>query len=135
MSDQNRRTSRRWFEEVWNGRDTLAVSEMTTSDAVGHSEEGDMMGVGEFLAFRDRFIAAFPDLAFEVESVIAEAEETAIRWVARGTHTGDALGIPPCHKTIEIRGISWFRFENGSIVEAWDSWNQGGLMRHLQEEA
>lgn len=134
MSSRNRQTSRRWFEEVWNDRNDKAAAGMMTPEAVGHSEAGEMVGVDEFLAFRNQFLDAFPDLTFEVESVVAEGDEAAVRWVARGTHCGDSLGVPPCNKAVQIRGISWLRFvEDGRMIEGWDAWNMGGLMRHLAE--
>lgn len=133
MSSRNRQTSRRWFEEVWNERNDEAAGQMMTPDAVGHSEAGNMVGLDEFLAFRNRFLDAFPDLRFEVESTMADGDDAAVRWVARGTHSGDALGFPPCNRPVEIRGMSWLCFEDGRMIEGWDSWNMGGLMQHLQE--
>ncbi|OJW08503.1 MAG: hypothetical protein BGO49_12485 [Planctomycetales bacterium 71-10] len=134
MSSRNRQTSRQWFEEVWNERNDKAAGAMMTPEAVGHSEAGEMVGLNEFLAFRNRFLDAFPDLKFEVESVVADGDEAAVRWVARGTHSGDALGVPPCHKAVQIRGISWLLFvEDGRMIEGWDAWNMGTLMQHLAE--
>ena len=134
MSSRNRQTSRQWFEEVWNARNDEAAGAMMTPDAPGHSEAGEMVGSDEFLAFRNRFLDAFPDLEFEVESVVAEGDEAAVRWVARGTHGGDSLGFPPCNKAVCIRGMSWLRFaEDGRMTEGWDSWNMGALMQHLAE--
>lgn len=133
MSSRNRQTSCRWFEEVWNDRSADAAGAMMTPEAVGHSEAGEMVGLDEFLAFRDRFLDAFPDLKFEIESAIADGDEAAIRWVARGTHASDALGLPACHKPVEVRGMSWHRYEDGVMAEGWDSWNLGALMQHLAE--
>lgn len=135
MSEQNRRTSRRWFEEVWNGRDALVAPSMCKADTFGHSEGGDIVGLDEFLGFRERFLGAFPDLTFEIEAVVADGDDTVVRWVARGTHTGDALGISPCEKPIECRGTTWHRYEDGMIAEVWDTWNLGGLMKHLTEDS
>lgn len=134
MSSQNRQTSRRWFEEVWNARNAESACEMMAQDAVGHTETGKTVGLEEFLALRDRFLDAIPDLKFDVESVVADGDESAIRWVARGTHSGDALGVPACHKPVEVRGMTWHRFEDGVMVEGWDAWNIGGLMQHLTAE-
>jgi steroid delta-isomerase-like uncharacterized protein len=133
MTDRNRRTSRKWFEEVWNGRNAEAAWTMSSADAVGHCEGGEIVGLDDFLAFRARFLGAFPDLAFVVESVVADGDDAVVRWVARGTHTGDSLGFPACRKTAEFRGTTWHRYEDGMIVEVWDSWNLGGLLQHLTE--
>jgi steroid delta-isomerase-like uncharacterized protein len=135
MSNRNRQTSRRWFEEVWNARDSESAGAMMASGAVGHTEAGETVGLADFLAFRDRFLDAFPDLMIDVESVVADGDETAVRWVARGTHSGDALGVPACHRPIEVRGMTWHRYEDGVLAEGWDSWNLGALMQHLTAES
>ena len=36
-----------------------------------------------------------------------------------GTHTGEAMGIPPSGEAIKIRGIEIFRVSDGKITEHW----------------
>jgi hypothetical protein len=35
-------------------------------------------------------------------------------------------------KLVAFRGITWLRFSEGKIIEAWESWNQGRLFNELQ---
>jgi predicted ester cyclase len=41
------------------------------------------------------------------------------------------LGLQPTGKQVRIRGMTWFRIEEGKIVEGWDAWNQQALFAIL----
>jgi len=124
--------ARRWFDDVWNKRREATITELLDSDAVGHLEGLVTRGIDEFVSARAYLIGAFPDLHISVEDTVSEGDSVAIRWSFTGTHRGDNLGIPATGKAVSCRGITWFRFANGRLVEGWDSWNQGRLMNELQ---
>jgi predicted ester cyclase len=96
-------------------------------------ESGETVGLEPFLRVRDQFLDAFPDLKFDLEAMLGEGDDVVVRWVATGTHAGDALGIEPCNRRVTVRGMTWQRFRDGVMVEAWDAWNQGALLQHLSE--
>lgn len=121
----------RWFDDVWNQRRESTIEELMAPDAVGHLEGLTVRGVAEFVAARGYLIGAFPDFHITVEETVAEGDSVVLRWVVTGTHTGGNLGIPATGKAVRFRGLTWFRFAGGRIVEGWDSWNQGGLMQEL----
>jgi predicted ester cyclase len=39
------------------------------------------------IGYNQRFVTAFPDIYFEVLSVLAEGDYVLIQWTASGTHT------------------------------------------------
>ncbi|HEX4438957.1 MAG TPA: ester cyclase [Thermoanaerobaculia bacterium] len=121
----------RWFDEVWTQRRDATVVELLADPCEGHMEGGDVRGPRDFLAARAALLGAIPDLKVVVEGVIAQGDEVAIRWSASGTHRGDALGPKASGRETLFRGISWMRFQNGRIVEGWDSWNLGRLLDEL----
>ena len=136
MSDNaNIQLTRRWFEDVWNRRHDATVHELLHAEAVGHLEGADVHGVNEFLAARAALLGAFPDLRVTLESVIGQGDDVVVRWSATATHRGADLGLAPSNRAVGFRGISWFRFADGRIVEGWDAWNQGGLLASLQAVA
>mgnify|MGYP003579349745 CR=1 FL=1 len=51
--------------------------------------------------------------------------------VAPEAPTDRRLGFGPTQTRVDQRGMSWQRFEQGRIVEGWDTWNVGGLMERL----
>lgn len=134
MEIENARLARRWFEEVWNERRTETIDELLLEDSVCHSEAGTLRGKE---AFKERthaaFLSAFPDMRMTVEAILAEGDDVAVRWLATGTHSGDGLGFEATGRVVSFRGTTWIRFAGGKMVEGWDCWNLGGLIRSLQE--
>ena len=56
----------------------------------------------------------------------------ATHWVATGTHTGAAPGLPsPSGKRIEVSGVTLVRLEGDKIAEGWDDYDHASLMRQL----
>lgn len=127
-----REVGRRWFEEVWNGRRDQGVDELMAPDADGHIQGGELRGPAGFRQMQSGFLNALPDLKIEIEDILAEGNRTAIRWRARGTHTGDGLGFPPSERTIDVRGTTWLVVEKGQVIEGWDTWDLTAMLASLQ---
>jgi predicted ester cyclase len=126
---------RRWFEEVWSKRRDDLVDEFMTADSIGHVEGGEFRGPAAFRQMRDMFLSALPDLHIDVEEVISDGDRAAVRWRARGTHTGDGLGFAATHQRIDVCGTTWLVVRGDKIVEGWDTWNLEGMMSSLRTAA
>ncbi len=120
--------ARRWFDEVWNNRKAESVDALLATNALAHTEGGDLRGPGAFKEMRAQLLGAFPDIHVTVEAVVAQGDDAVVRWSATATHTGHDLGFPASGRAVRFRGMSWMRFEGGTIVEGWDSWNLNALM-------
>lgn len=77
------------------------------------------------------FHMSFPDLAYNIEDIIAEGDKVVVRRTATGTHKGDLFGIPATGKMIEVVGVDVFRVKDGKFKEFWLSWDQMGMMQQL----
>jgi steroid delta-isomerase-like uncharacterized protein len=108
-----------------------AIFAMLRADSVGHLEHGDTTGPEAFAAVHAAFLATFPDLAVVVEDAVAEGDHVVVRRSACGTHRGEFAGVSPTGKVVRFRGMTWQRFQDGQLVEGWDSWNLGGLVQQL----
>ena len=134
MSENNRAHVRRWFEEVWNQGREETIDEMLPAEGVGHGlgdTEADTHGPADFKVFWRNLRGALPDVHIRVDDMIAEADRVVVRLTLDGTHTGDGLGVPPTGKKVHIRGIVILRFQGGRVVEAWNSYDQLGLLRQI----
>ena len=129
----NTRCAERFFAEVWNGRNEAALDELMSPDVCGWTEGGQIIGREGWVdnAYRV-FLGAFPDLHLELLGTVAEGDQVMLRWRARGTHGGDALGVAASGLQVEFRGMTWFQMRDGVIVEGLDSWNQSALLEALQ---
>ncbi|UUO06039.1 ester cyclase [Blastopirellula sp. J2-11] len=124
--------AQQWFEEVWNQRRDDAIFELTAENAIAHLESGvDINSAAIFKSFRDNLLAALPDMKLQVEDVIAEGDSAVVRWSFIGNHRGDGFGFKPTGREIQARGLTWFRFADGKVIEAWDSWNQSSMFQQM----
>src|SRR4249920_3472799 len=62
------------------------------------------------------FIAAFPDLSFENEHMVAEGDLVASHNVMRGTHRGDFMGAPATGNTFEVYASAGCRFTDDGLI-------------------
>ena len=75
-------------------------------------------GVSEF--YRS-FRSGFSDFELTVEDVLTDGDKVAGRYTIRGTHGGELMGVPASGNKVELDGQSFFRFENGRVVERWQA--------------
>ena len=76
-------------------------------------------------------VAAFPDLRFTVEDIIAEGDEVVARWTARGTHEGEYKGVPSTGERVTFTGTTTYRITDGKVEETWWEWDEMVLMQQL----
>lgn len=72
--------------------------------------------------------AAFPDLITTIDDVVIEGDRAAIRWKSSGTHAAPFLGVPSTHRSVEVSGATFARFEGEQIVEEYVTWDPQSLL-------
>lgn len=77
------------------------------------------------------FHAAFPDLHFTVEEMVAEGDQVVVRWSLRATHLGVYQVKPATGKRVLVTGMSWFRLARGKIQEITVSMDRLGQWQQL----
>jgi steroid delta-isomerase-like uncharacterized protein len=133
MSEGNKNTVRRLFEEVWNKGDLQVTDDLFTPNYSHHDSSTPDVGRGPESEKKRATLyrTAFPDLRMTVEDIIAEGETVVARWSCRGTHKGDLNGIAPTGKHVNLTGISIARFTNGKMSEGFVNWDALSLMQQL----
>jgi predicted ester cyclase len=108
------------------GKDAYFAPEFTD-----HGPTGDR-NLKEYAQFILPVYAAFPDLKYTIEDIIAEKDKVVARYHISGTHTGMALQrIAPSGKKFRIEGIFIFRIAERRIVEWWAAVDTLGMMQQL----
>jgi steroid delta-isomerase-like uncharacterized protein len=74
---------------------------------------------------------AFPDLKVSVDRIIAEDDLVAVHWRSSGTNTVKVGMFPGEGKSVALDGMTFFRFEDGRIVEEWSAYDNLGMMQAL----
>ena len=132
MSIESNKEIARRLTRLLDHDDKEQIMEILSADFVSH-----FAGVPQPLN-REQYIQvnhmaklAFNDLSRNVEDLVAEGDQVAVRITARGTHTGLFQGIPGTGKITKISGIAIRRILNGKIVEEWVVNDQLGLLQQL----
>jgi steroid delta-isomerase-like uncharacterized protein len=133
MSEQNKTSVRRLFEEVWNKGHMPVADELFAPTYTHHDSSTSDVGRGPESEKKRATLYrnAFPDVRLTIEDITAEGETVVARWSCRGTHKGDLNGIAPTGKQFNITGVSIARFTNGKMIEGWVNWDALGLMQQL----
>ena len=132
MSEQNKQLAREGWKCIEEGRfDDLA--KVYHPDVRYHGAGGDeRQGVEAMIELGRMYKTAFPDMKTPVEHLVAEGDYVVSRVNPSGTHKAELMGIPPTGKTIDIKWVmSMVRIQDGKIVEEWEVFDSGDLMRQL----
>jgi steroid delta-isomerase-like uncharacterized protein len=131
--EENKAAERRFYEEVWGKHNLDVVDELVVPEVVEHNPAVPGQGRGRE-GFRQTVamaLSAFPDMQITIEDLVAEGDKVVVRWMGRGTHRGEFIGILPTNKQVTPAGIDIWRYEGGKRVESWRQWDLLGLMQQL----
>ena len=130
-TEENKAISRRFWEEIFNGRKLNLIDELFVANYIEHgtgNQDWDAEGLKQRLSM---YFNAFPDLHVTIDDLFAEGDRCATRWTGRGTHKGEMMGIPPTGKQVTITGISIDHIVDGKFVEVWTLIDQPAMMQQL----
>jgi len=141
-SDQNKATSRRLAEQLWNERDLSRVNELVTESYTLHIGGGTFSGLDQMAAIAAQWFEPYPDLHVEVVLQVAEGDFVADHLLFTGHHSGSAAhpglfrarGLPPIPasgRAFEFTQTQISRFENGLIAETWEDFDRIRLWMQL----
>ena len=136
VEEQNMELIRNYLEELDKGN-TEILREVYVPDAAYYFPSGiaEPMTVEQEIEQFKMFHAGIPDLVHEIEEIMAAGDKVIVRFVARGTHTGDlGMGILPTGNKVEVSSIVIFRIENGRVVEERQDADMLGFMQQLGME-
>lgn len=117
--DANKTVARRFIGAVWNRGDLELAGELLDEHLVNHDADGTTTDKRQFLQFIAEFRAAFPDLHFAIEDMLAEGDRVATRVTIRGTQAGPFQGVAATGRPTTWTGIGIIRVRGGKIVEQW----------------
>jgi predicted ester cyclase len=131
VETENEAVIRRFFEEVFNQGREEVIDEIVAADYLdyGHSPPGQGPE-GAKQDFRG-FSAAFGDIQFSIDDMLAQGDRVAARWTGHVTHTGSFMGIAPTRKRVTLPGISIYRLANGKLVETYTNANPWAVFQQI----
>ena len=132
-TEENKARVRRFYDEVWARGNLDAADELFADEYERHDfRSGDPVpGPEGQKQIAAAFRSAFPDLRWDVDFVIGDADLVAGRWTATGTHLGPWADVAPTGRRMRFSGINVFRFADGKVVEIWNHRDDLGLLEQL----
>src|SRR5690349_4380743 len=108
---ENKDIYQRLIAEVLNGQDLSVVPRYVSESFIDHRhlESSGIAGTQQFLG---SVFAAFPDVHFTPEDMVAEGDRVVVRFSIRGTHKGEYAGMPASGRQVTWSGINIGRFEH-----------------------
>ena len=120
------------FGEAINSGNLDAFDDLVAEDCVDRDPAPDQgRGPQGYKDFFAQMRTAFPDMAVEVEHLVADDDNVAFAYTLTGTNEGPFQGHEPTGKAIQVRGMQISRFEDGKLVERWGSSDELGIMTQL----
>jgi steroid delta-isomerase-like uncharacterized protein len=131
--EENKTQYRRTFEEVFNKGDLAIVNDLVAPDFLNHEVLPGMNNRGPDSTRQvvRMLRAAFPDLHFTIEDLVADGDTVAGRVTMSGTHLGPFQGVPPTGRSFEQDHMHFVRFRDGKAIEHWAVRDDLGVMRQL----
>ncbi len=130
--EDNKTLVRRLFDAVLNQGRVEILDELIAPGYVENNPvPGQKPGADGVKTRLKGLRGAFPDIRFVLESLVAEGTLVAARYHWEGTHKGTFLGIPPTGRKIVVRGMDFYRFVDGRLVEHWDNVDEFGMLSQL----
>jgi steroid delta-isomerase-like uncharacterized protein len=135
VEEQNVELARKMFE-AWGKGDMDAFGELLAPGYVYYYPSGTSKPISleELRGMAKMFGDSFPDMSFSMEEIFAVEDKVVFRFIQRGTHTGDFMGIPATGNKFESSGILITRIADGKVVEQWEDFDMLGMMMQLGME-
>ena len=130
-AEQNKTTTRRYFEELWTQNNLAVIDQIIAPDVVGHVAGQTFRGADTLRQRAKNLRGIYSEARFTVEDQIAEGDQALVRWSFRGKHTGEFMGARPTGKEIVATGMNLFRLAGGRIEEIWVESDDLGELQQL----
>jgi steroid delta-isomerase-like uncharacterized protein len=115
----NRKVIAACVEDVINRGQLDRINDLVVEDFVELDPlPGQQQGREGLKAIVAQIRAAFPDIHWVIDEVIAEGDKVASRFTWSGTHRGEFLRIPPTGKTIQVKGVVIDRLAAGKMADS-----------------
>lgn len=117
--------------DALNARDFDRFAATHTDDVVLHDHDEIHRGVEAAIEQERRLFEAFPDMRYELESVVAEGDQVSAHWTVTGTHEGAFQSLPPTGEEVEIQAMGIMTSKAEGFTEVWLVYDRLGLLEQL----
>jgi predicted ester cyclase len=132
-AEKNAKIVREFVEKVYNEGKLELIEKYVAEDFVDSSPGAppDAKGPAYVRQQAEGTFAAFPNLKFANEDVIAEGDRVVIRWSSTSTFSGKMGEIAGDGRPVRVDGISIMRVKDGKIAQSWDIVDRIGMFTQM----
>ncbi|GAB3790770.1 hypothetical protein GCM10028818_61290 [Spirosoma horti] len=130
--EDNKRIMNRFLEFINSASENLA-HELISPNAVFYvpGRPEPLRGPAGYLSLVGIMRSGFPDIQWSLEDMVSEGDSIAARFIMRGRHQGNFMGIPPTDKPIQVQAMSFYRLSNGQFIEEYGQPDMLGLLQQI----
>lgn len=126
--DNAKATIRRLYEEIINSGDLAALQEVIAPEYTGPNGEPGPAG---FASTVTGLRAAFPDIRFTIEDLLADRDRVVVRWTWQGTHRGPFAGVAPTLRSVNNSGIAIYTLRGSRVISSVLQADRLGVLQQL----
>jgi predicted ester cyclase len=113
--EKNKSTIYDLFEKAINGKNLALLDDLFADDYTGPT---GLKGGAAFRVNIEPIVRAFPDIHYDLTSVVADDDKVAVSWRWEGTNTTPYRHYPLTHKKFGNDGIGIFTLRDGRVTNA-----------------
>jgi predicted ester cyclase len=121
----------RQFWSAFNRADWPALDALVTPGYLHHqpSQTLTLQQLKDGRAWIHRGMANY---TLTIDALVEQGDTVAIRWTARGKHTGSFFGEQATREEIVVQGMHFHKIVGGKIAEDWEVIDFDGFKRQLE---
>lgn len=117
--------------EAWNSGDLDEYLTLYDDSVTLHGYGPEPMDKAAVRSFYEGIFAGLPGSRIELLDSFGEGDRIVTRFVQRGRHDGELMGVPASCNEVEMHGITILAFRDGLVTERWASADMLGLMGQI----
>lgn len=112
-SAANKEVIRTLYEACLNKRAYELLPTLVSTDYAGPQGERGPEGMAATIK---PLIAAFPDMRWTIDDLLADGEKVVVRWIWHGTQSADFRGFPNSGNAVTNHAIAIYELRKGKII-------------------
>ena len=112
-------------------RDYGRLRELLTDDFVDHGALPEAQTGPDGYVQTMRWVTEVLGISYDVEGVVADGGQVAVRATATGVSTSPVFGLPPTGKRFAMATMHWYRADGDRLAEHWGVMDQVGMLAQV----
>ena len=118
--------------DAWNSGDVSSYLDLYGEGIKLHAGAYDFPNKDAVGRMYKGMFATTSDVRLDIHETFGHEDRLAARYTVTAKHTGELAGIPATGRAFAITGITIMHFQDGRVVERWDSDDSAEVLEKLR---